>query len=172
MLNRIKKYRSNPKRTVVTLSCQKKLILNHLGDLIQKENKELISDFISIEGCHSDTNKQSENYVLERSECGKNKGKSNSLSEKKKQIEIEQAQILEKDSCQRAFKENYHIKPLEYGENEGASKENNPLRKEKEMRGGIVCEKSFKILLCDLVAGVIAVSLMLCLISKLIKGKR
>lgn len=172
MLKLIKKYRSDPRRTVVTLSCQKKLILNHLGDLMQKENRELINDFVNIEKCSCAVDRQAENYVLECSKCGEDKAKSNSLKEKKKQIEIEQAQILEKDNCQRAFRENYHIKPLEYDEKTSACKKNKALRAEKEMRGGIVCEKSFKILLCDLIAGALAVSLMICLVFKLAKGKR
>ena len=86
---------------------------------------------------------------------------------KRKRIKVEQAQILETGPCQRAFKENYHIKPLDWGENQRKSLQKKALAKEKDMRGGIVCEKSYKILLCDMVTGLVAVILLASAVNKI-----
>ena len=174
MINFIKKYRRNPKRTVVTFSFQKKFILNRLGDLIQKNDEEMVEEFKREElkgqtKLHCACGSSEDNYVLEKSFCGTSKNEGNSLKEKKKQIEIEQAQILEKDDHKRAFKENYHIRPLEYEEKGCVSPYKKALCKEKDMRGGVVCEKSFKILLCDLAC---AFGVVLLVLSVLFKSKR
>lgn len=153
MLKLIKKYRNDPKRTVLTFSCQKKITLNRLGDLILKDDEESAREFCHCE-CESHGNGYKENYILE------NEPICNPLGEKKKQIEKEQAQILEKDDCQRAFKENYHIKPLEYEKNSCQSSKKQALKPQKEMRGGIVLEKSVRVLLCDVIAVGAVASLM------------
>lgn len=154
MLKLIKKYRNDPKRTVLTFSCQKKITLNHLGDLILKDDKESAREFYNCE-CESHKNSYKEDYILE------NEPKCNPLSEKKERIEKEQAQILERDDCQRAFKENYHIKPLEYEKYCSKSPEKQALKPQREMRGGIVHERSVRVLLCD----ALAVGAIMCLVG-------
>jgi len=152
MLNFIKKYRKSPRRMVVTFSFQKKFVLNRLGDLMQKNDKKMIEEYKEIELSKMECEPVCSDvgYVLEGANAVCYDGKNNPLKEKKKQIEAEQAQILERDCCKRAFKENYHIKPLNFGENAQRSNCQRVLASEKDMRGGIVCEKSYKILLCDL----------------------
>ena len=172
MFNAIKKYRSDPKRAVLTFSFQKKLTINRLGDLMIKEKGEFVDAYKANKNeCY---NKQDRvmvhnDYVLEKDNY---KHCANALKEKKKQIQIEQAQILEKDNCTRAFRENYHIKPLDYKKNEHNKPIREALKVEREVRGGIVCEKSYKMLLCDLLTLIGAVSLTLCLIIKHMSNKR
>ena len=154
MIKFIKNYRKNPKRTVVTFSYQKKFILNRLGDLIQKNDEKMIEEYkqMELDQMGNFSVHPEEGYVLEGTRHSDCEEKGNGLKEKRKQIEAEQAQILERDNCKRAFKENYHIKPLDYGEDGCKSAQKKALAKEKDMRGGIVCEKSYKMLLCDLAA--------------------
>ncbi len=178
MLKLIKKYRSNPKRIVVTFSFQKKFILNRLGDLMQKNDREMVEEYKGIEleeigyACKRNVDGCGEEYVLENEHQSECESKNNPLKEKRKQIEIEQAQILEKDGCTRAFKENYHIKPIEFEQSKGKSPCKKALETERDMRGGIVCEKSFKMLLCDLVVGVGMLIFLFCLLGRLKRTKR
>ena len=170
MIKFIKNYRKNPKRTVVTFSYQKKFILNRLGDLIQKNDEKMIEEYkqIELDQMGNFSVHPEEGYVLEGTRHSDCEEKGNGLKEKRKQIEAEQAQILERDNCKRAFKENYHIKPLDYGEDGCKSAQKKALAKEKDMRGGVVCEKSYKILLCDLLAGI---GVAILLVSLLFKAK-
>lgn len=168
MISFIKKFRKNPKRTVITFSFQKKMIINRLGDLIQKNDNEMIEEYkqseLKDEGRGAFAGGDS--YVLEgcnRTNCG---NKENPLKEKRKQIEAEQAQILEKDNHERAFKENYHISPLDFGENDSKSADDKALGRKKDMRGGIVCEKSFRILLCDMLTVLGVVFFAFCVLFK------
>ena len=173
MLKLIKKYRCNPKRIVVTFSFQKKMILNRLGDLTQK--KEL-RETAGVKGVCSDSCVDLskcdciDGYVLENK--GACKTGNEAYDSKREQIELEQAQMLEKDGCRRAFKENYHIKPLEYDTEKQKASKKSPVEAEKDMRGGIVCERSFKMLLCDLAAGAGAIVFLTCLLGKLKSLKR
>ncbi len=190
MLKMLKKYRNDPKRMVVTFSCQRKIVLNRLGDLAMKNlvEKELNEGYPSENTKKSYTNaccgdgasceKEQScgascvgydsyggiDYIVEGERLSFDKG---SLKEKKAQIHREQSQILEKDSCGRAFKENYHIKPLEFANREEKGRAGSVLKPEKEVRGGIVLEKSFKILLSDLVLLVSGMVALFCVISKL-----
>lgn len=175
MLNRIKKYRNSPERTVITFTFQKKLTLNRLGDLMIKENKEVIEKInemtLDKHGAISD-GRENDGYVLENDKKQSEKAENNPLKRKKSQIEPEQAQMLERDNCTRAFKENYHIKPLEFDKKESCITYKRLLNAEKEMRGGVVCEKSFKVLRCDLMAALGAVFAAFCLLTKANAHKR
>ena len=183
MLKMLKKYRSNPKRMVVTFSCQRKITLNRLGDLndkneIQRElylkeqrmpkkdadyrAEEIANGCDAKQDCGCTYASEDNCYLTENDErfssCER-------LKSKRALVEREQAQILENDESSYAFKQNYHIKPLEYRNSDYKDNES-PMKPQREMRGGIVMEKSFKMLLCDVVAIFGVMVALACALSK------
>lgn len=168
MLKLIKKYRSNPKRMVVTFFIQRKVLLNRLSDLTQRKetscddihNTLFGGKFGTMPGCEAD-----KEYVLEKEIILCNE---KTCKDTNGRVILEQPQVLEKDGSVRAFKGACEIRPVECT----AGKENTLFNVKNNVQGGLVCEKACKILLCDLVmlaCGVFSVICCCKAMSKLLK---
>lgn len=157
MINALKKFRTNPKRTVLTLSVERRVTLNKLGDLTAKEcfeNKRFANygDFAESSlykrDAYSDYDK--EEYVTENmNKCSGKRKNGCHLGG------AEQSSVLEREDI-RAFKETEHQGPLEWSSDaENGVKE--ALKPSREVKGGVALEKSFRILLCDLITALMTV---------------
>ncbi len=142
MLGFIKRYRNDPKRTVITVKTKRsfyvlkrKDIVNcalenaSLGAVNKVENKHDLSP--ENDTCFCDS------YALEHDKPDTNEAHFAFKAEEN---------IGSLDACRKVIK-----------------------LKEKRSKGAFVCEKSYRILLCDLVAAALVVLSVACLTSRLIK---
>jgi len=131
----IKKYRENPRRMVLTFSFLTRAYLNRLGDLEHKN--ELANKDCSCNGGKAE------------SECLFNE---EAITNREDDIKLGR-QVLEKERPIKAFKAYESIKEVE-------TEKCKTLGVKKHLCGAVVCEKSYKMLLSDAVAGIF---LVLCL---------
>ena len=169
MLKLIKKYRKNPKRMVVTFSFGKRFALNRLGDFLCGNDSEKAEGFegVGVPKVRTLSDDFCGGYVVENACFGGD--------EQERGCEfsgIESSQILENNECVNSFKEKAHIKSLDFQMLDHEDEQKASFLSGKRVRGVFVCEKSYKMLLCDLLAAIGAVVFLLHLVLKLKGIKR
>ena len=142
MLDFVKRYRNDPKRTVITVKTKRSFYVLKRKDIVNCTLEN--ASFGAVNKVENERDLCSENdtcfcdsYALEHDK--------NDTNEAHFAFKAEE-NIGSLDACNKVIK-----------------------LREKRSKGAFVCEKSYRILLCDLVAAVVMVLSIVCLTSRLIK---
>lgn len=182
MLGFIKKYRNSPKRTVLTMKCKKSLYILKQGDIKcptkrvskPKEMKNFNSQETVIErnigGFYNDNTRHSDKTFCTENNNDKDTIYAFNLHDDFCSMD----EVFENDGCcetlENQYKPDKNIKQkTEYKRAETSLRERKLF--EKSTKGAYVCEKTYRVLLCDVIAVLSATWAVICLIKVIFKKK-
>ncbi len=173
MLDFVKRYRSNPKRTVITMKTKRSFYLLKRKDIV---NRGVESSAFGISNNTVNTLDEGlkivpsncDSYTLERDKCSTNEAQF-AFKSKDNICKLDDCCaddfVLENSETNTNFKANcgkkYDDKQLKLAGCKTIK------HKEKKTRGALVCEKEWCVLLCDLVAAMVVMVSIICIMIKL-----
>ena len=173
MLDFVKKYRNNPKRTVITMKTKRSFYLLKRKDIV---NRGAQSSAFGISNNTVNTLDEGpkiipsnyDSYTLERDKCSTNEAQF-AFKSKENICNLDDCCaddfVLENSETNTNFKANRNTKNDNKQSKIACCKMIK--HKEKKTRGALVCEKEWCVLLCDLVAAVVVMLSIICLMIKL-----
>lgn len=173
MLDFFKRYRNNPKRTVITMKTKRSFYLLKRKDVAssgaQSSAFGISNNTVNTLDDGPKTIPSScDGYTLERDKCGTNEAQ----FAFKSQENISNLDdcctgdfVLENSKTNTNFKANCNTK----NDNKQSKLAGCKMikHKEKKTRGALVCEKEWCVLLCDLAAAMVVIVSIICLMIKL-----
>ena len=173
MLKLINKYRKNPKRMVLTLKCKKSLYLLRQGQLNCETNSRKIvkplcynSSDVILEtnfGRIDDSCYPKDDSVYAFNSC-----------ERMYEVDGDFEQICNENCDENLnFTDNCECQMSNENTSDFCKNYKNKRKfLDKTTKGAYVCEKTYRVLLCDVVTAVIAITMAYCIIKRIFKRKR